>query len=71
MAEQKFLELIGKLEAEIESADASARLDMQDRLQTVLTQMQDQGFSIPRRLRPIDTEMSDEAVESMFDNMPV
>ncbi|WP_373051121.1 hypothetical protein [Thalassovita aquimarina] len=71
MAEKKFLELIEKLEAEIEAADDSDREDMQVQLHAVVAQMKDKGLKVPQRLSQLDHQLEDEAVESMFDNMPV
>lgn len=71
MSERKFLELIEKLEAEIVEADEQQRRGMQGKLQSVLLQMQDRGMAVPRRLRKLDNDLTDEAVETMFDNMPV
>ncbi|MBR9653449.1 hypothetical protein [Thalassovita aquimarina] len=71
MAEKKILELIEKLEAEIEAADDSDREDMQVQLHAVVAQMKDKGLKVPQRLSQLDHQLEDEAVESMFDNMPV
>ncbi len=71
MAEKKFLELIEKLEAEIEAADDSDREDMQVQLHAVVAQMKDKGLKVSQRLSQLDHQLEDEAVESMFDNMPV
>lgn len=71
MAEKKILELIEKLEAEIEAADDSDREDMQVQLHAVVAQMKDKGLKVSQRLSQLDHQLEDEAVESMFDNMPV
>ncbi len=71
MSEQKFLDLIEKLEAEIEAADESARKEMQAQLHATVEQMKAKGFKVPQRLQQLDYDLEDEAVEDMFDNMPV
>ena len=71
MAEQKFLELIEQLEAEIEDASEATRAEMKDRLQSVIEQMQAEGVHVPQRLQLLEERLTDETVESMFDNMPV
>lgn len=71
MAERKFLELIEQIEAEIEAADEGAREKMQAQLHAVVEQMKARGLEVPQRLQQLDNDLTDETVESMFDNMPV
>ncbi|MDX1780541.1 MAG: hypothetical protein R3256_04395 [Thalassovita sp.] len=71
MAERKFLELIEQLEAEINAAEEGSRAQMQVQLHSVVEQMKSKGLEVPQRLQQLDDQLADDAVESMFDNMPV
>ncbi|CUH67005.1 hypothetical protein TG4357_02774 [Thalassovita gelatinovora] len=71
MTEQKFLELIEKLEAEVEEVSEAKRAEIKVRLQSVIEQMQAEGVHVPQRVRLLEERLTDEVVESMFDNMPV
>ena len=71
MAERKFLELIEQLEAEIEAAEEGSRAQIQAQLHSVVEQMKSKGLEVPLRLQQLDDQLADDAVESLFDNMPV
>ncbi len=59
------------LEAEIFQSSGSKRIALQPKLQKVLNQCDAGGVSVPRRLRKLNSELLDEAIEAQFDNMPV
>ncbi|WP_050930328.1 hypothetical protein [Aestuariivita boseongensis] len=59
------------LEAEIARANASTRLSLQPRLQKFLTHLEADGVRVPSRLKKLNSELIEEAIEARFDNMPV
>lgn len=59
------------LEAEISKASASARISLQPQLQKFLTHLEADGVRVPRRLKKLNADLIDEAIEARFDNMPV
>ncbi|MFY9210890.1 MAG: hypothetical protein WAO69_07160 [Aestuariivita sp.] len=59
------------LEWEIERASASTRLALQPRLEKFLAHLEADGIRVPRRLKKLNSELIDEAIEARFDNMPV
>ena len=59
------------LESEIARANASARISLQPRLQKFLTHLEADGVRVPARLKRLNSELIDEAIEARFDNMPV
>ena len=59
------------LESEIASAGADKRLQLQPKLQHVLSRLEADGARVPRRLKQLNAALIDEAIEARFDNMPV
>ena len=71
MAKESFMELIAKLEAEITAATGEDAQVMQDQLHQLVEQLRRDGKAVPQRLRDLDQQLIDDAVETQFDNMPV
>ncbi len=59
------------LEAEIARANSVTRISLQPRLQKFLTHLETDGVRVPARLKKLNAELIDEAIEARFDNMPV
>lgn len=59
------------LEAEIARANSLTRISLQPRLQKFLTHLESDGIRVPARLKKLNAELIDEAIEARFDNMPV
>lgn len=71
MTTSQWTERAESLEAEIQSANATARISLQPRLQKVINHLEADGMRIPARLKKLNAELIDEATEAQFDNMPV
>jgi hypothetical protein len=54
-----------------ESASSSERLRLQPQIDRIVTTLTMQGHRVPRRLRHMNNVLKDEALDDMFDNMPV
>lgn len=54
-----------------ETASHSERLKLQPVIDRVITTLTLQGQPVPRRLLNINNTLKDEALDDMFDNMPV
>lgn len=59
------------LEQKIDAAQGASRLKYQPQLTRVMEQMKDAGLKVPGRLRRLEANLIDEAIEDRFDNMPV
>ena len=59
------------LEAEISRASGAARISLQPRLESLLSDLESHGVRVPRRLKALNAELIDEVIEARFDNMPV
>ena len=71
MLDQEWTRHAETLEAEIARATASKRVALQPRLQKFLSHMEQDGLRVPARLKRLNSELIDEAIEARFDNMPV
>lgn len=60
-----------QLEAQIENASEKERLALQPQVDRVIATLKAKGQSVPCRLKRINDTLKDEAIEDMFDNMPV
>lgn len=60
-----------RLEQRIDAASGAARLALQPQLRAVLHQIEAEGRQVPLHLRRLEASLGDEAVEALFDNMPV
>lgn len=59
------------LEARVEHASYKERIKLQPRLDRVVTTLTAHGLPVSRKLRNINQSLKDEAIEDMFDNLPV
>ncbi|WP_135501968.1 hypothetical protein [Roseovarius aestuariivivens] len=66
-----FLQEIKRLQHQILDLGEAERYRLQPRLAGLLGQMRDAGEPIPAKLRRLNDELLDEAIEAQFDNMPV
>lgn len=60
-----------QLEIQIENASPKERIALQPQFDRVLATLKASGQIVPRRLERINNDLRDEALEDMFDNMPV
>lgn len=54
-----------------EKGSHTERLQLQPQIDGVVTAMTLQGLNVPCKLRSINNRLKDEALDDMFDNMPV
>lgn len=59
------------LQARVEQANGSERLKLQPQVARVVATLKARGREVPKSLRRLDTTLRDEALDEMFDNMPV
>lgn len=59
------------LEKQIGMAPKSRRLALQPQFSKVLHELKLRGDQVPARMRDLESELTDEAIEARFDNMPV
>lgn len=71
MTHEDLLQTAERLEARILRESGAARLAMRPEFSRVMDHLQRGGVSVPGRFRRLQATLCDEAVEEMFDNMPV
>lgn len=71
MTSDELLLAAERLEARILNETGPARLAMRPEFSRVVSRIRSSGLRVPGRFRRLETALSDEAVEEMFDNMPV
>ena len=54
-----------------QDASQTERLHLQPVIDSVITALTMRGQMVPRQLRNINNSLKDEALDDMFDNMPV
>lgn len=54
-----------------ENASHAERLRLQPQVDSVVTTLTLQGINVPCKLRNINNTLKDEALDEMFDNMPI
>ena len=59
------------LEAQVKNASLKERMALQPQLDRVVTSLTMQGLPVSRNLRRMNNTLKDEALDDMFDNMPV
>lgn len=59
------------LAAQVETATQAERMKLQPQIDRVITTLTMQGHTVPTKLRRINNTLKDEALDDMFDNMPV
>lgn len=62
---------VEQLETRIQRETGAARLAMRPEFIRLLDHMRKNGAEVPRRFRRLEAALCEEAVEEMFDNMPV
>ncbi|MEM1075149.1 MAG: hypothetical protein AAF665_06600 [Pseudomonadota bacterium] len=60
-----------QLQSQVRNASPAERLRLQPLVDRVVTAMALQGYQVPRSLRTMNNMLKDEALDDMFDNMPV
>ncbi|QBF32558.1 hypothetical protein [Thalassococcus sp. S3] len=71
MTQSEMIQFAETLEARIASSNAAGRQSLQPKLHKLIVQLGENGFDVPRRLKRLDNELVEEAIEARFDNMPV
>ena len=66
--EQNF---ITTLEARVRKANSAERLRLHPQVAHAVKTLRDRGRTVPSRLRHLEATLREEAIEDMFDNMPV
>ncbi|MEO9650404.1 MAG: hypothetical protein ABJ360_04825 [Roseobacter sp.] len=54
-----------------EGASHAERIRMQPQIDRVVTTLAMQGHVVPAKLRRVNNALKDEALDDMFDNMPI
>lgn len=54
-----------------ENGSQAERLRLQPQVDSVVTKLTLQGMNVPCKLRNINNRLKDEALDEMFDNMPI
>lgn len=60
-----------QLEYEVENATPKERMALHPQIDRVIITLKASGQIVPRKLERINNDLRDEAIEDMFDNMPV
>lgn len=60
-----------ELETKVQNASLQERMALQPQLDRVVTSLTVQGIPVSKKLRRINNDLKDEALDDMFDNMPV
>ncbi|WP_187429544.1 hypothetical protein ROLI_040730 [Roseobacter fucihabitans] len=60
-----------ELEQQIENASPKERLALLPAFDRVIATLTAHGETVPTRLRRLNTTLKEEAIEDLFDNMPV
>ncbi|WP_298975452.1 hypothetical protein [uncultured Roseobacter sp.] len=60
-----------QLEKQIEDACQKERLALQPQFDRVIATLKARGETVPARMRRLNTTLKEEAIEDLFDNMPV
>ena len=59
------------LEAQVDKMGPKKRQQLKPEISRVVASLKSRGLAIPPKLRQINRNLSDEALEEMFDNLPV
>lgn len=60
-----------ELEVRVQTASSQERIALQPQLDRVVTALTVQGIPVSKKLRRMNNTLKDEALDEMFDNMPV
>lgn len=64
-------QVIATLEARVKAANSAERLRLHPQVAQAVDALRARGQAIPIRLRQLEVALREEAIEDMFDNMPV
>ena len=59
------------LRARLLATDPDKRYELQPALDRLIDQMDAAGLDVPAAIRTLNDDLSDEAIEAQFDNLPV
>lgn len=59
------------LEAKAEDASHTERMRLQPQIDRVVTSLTLQGYPVSKKLQKMNNTLKDEALDDMFDNMPI
>ncbi|WP_101068593.1 hypothetical protein [Roseovarius salinarum] len=59
------------LEIRIRAADPANRYKFQSQLHRLIEKLSHSGQPVPSKLRDLDDQLAEDAIEAEFDNMPV
>lgn len=62
---------VSSLIEKVEQGSHTERMRLQPQVDSMVTSMSLQGLNVPFRLRSINNTLKDEALDDMFDNMPI
>ncbi|MBO9449183.1 hypothetical protein J7426_02865 [Tropicibacter sp. R16_0] len=71
MSDQELLLQAETIEARLNGANQTLRLELQPKLSKVIANLRANGTPVPARLKRLDAALCDEAIEARFDNMPI
>ncbi|WP_240336645.1 hypothetical protein [Tropicibacter sp. Alg240-R139] len=71
MSDHELLQQAETIEARLNGANQSLRLELQPKLSRVIENLRTNGAHVPARLKRLDAVLCDEAIEARFDNMPI
>ncbi|AXT26737.1 hypothetical protein D1823_09155 [Ruegeria sp. AD91A] len=60
-----------QLEQKLRNASLDTRLALQPSVSKVIDRMRQEGMQVPSRLRRLDAALCEDAIEALFDNLPV
>lgn len=60
-----------QLERKLRNASLDTRLALQPSVSKVVDRMRQEGMQVPSRLRRLDAALCEDAIEALFDNLPV
>ena len=60
-----------ELASKVEGATHAERMRLQPQIDRVVTTLTMQGHIVPAHLRRVNNSLKDEALDDMFDNMPI
>ena len=58
-------------EMKVQNASQKERLSLQPQIDRVIATLTARGAPVPNRLRRLNNSLKEEAIEDMFDNLPV
>lgn len=62
---------VEEMAEKIHQQPAEARLAMRPEFSRLLSDLRIEGISVPRYLQQLETDLSEQDAENLFDNMPV